>query len=74
MEADNTLDPKKLTEELEKMTEVNLNRYSGLKQLSSLKNQLSQLKVANLNSNSSLLILNLMKAEIKLLVEVLLYR
>jgi hypothetical protein len=39
MEAEQTLDPKKLAEELEKMTEVSPSLFSGLKLLSLQKKQ-----------------------------------
>lgn len=52
MEAENTLDPKKLTEELEKMTEVLSALSSGPKQSFSLKNKSLQPKAASLNSKN----------------------
>lgn len=52
MEAEHTLDPKKLTEELEKMTEVAINLNSGQRQSFLLKSKSSQPKDANLNSKN----------------------
>jgi hypothetical protein len=52
MEAENSLDPKKLTEELEKMTEVDVVGCSGLRQSSLPRRALLQPRDASLNSNN----------------------
>lgn len=70
MEADHTLDAKKLTEELEKMTEVLLQLASGPKQSSSLKNKSSPPKAASPSSNNSSHTSRPTKAETKPLEEV----
>ena len=70
MEADHTLDAKKLTEELEKMTEVIISLYSGLKQSFSLKSKSSQLKAVSQNSKNWFHTSKLMKVEMTLWAEV----
>lgn len=65
MEAEHTLDGKKLTEELEKMTEVSSHLSSGLRQSSSLKNKSSPLKAASPSSRNSSPISKPTKAETK---------
>jgi hypothetical protein len=52
MEAEHSLDPKKLTEELEKMTEVRLVGLSGRRQSSSLIRGLWLPRDASLSSKS----------------------